>query len=58
MKRELDKKREERNRELVERMRQGDSLSQFNPQLSFFPPRPVIKKDPREIRRVHGEGGA
>jgi hypothetical protein len=47
-------RRKQENAELVARMKAGDDLSAFNPEESWFPVRPKIKKDLREIQRIHG----
>jgi len=49
---DIEKKRKKRNKELVKRMRQGETLSSFDAQLSFFPPRPLIEKDEKEVERL------
>ncbi len=46
--------RQERNSELVRRMRGGDSLTSFDSQSSWFPPRPTIEKDQSAIKRLYG----
>ncbi len=46
--------RQDRNSELVRRMRNGDSLTSFNSQSSWFPPRPTIEKDPNAIHQLYG----
>ncbi len=46
--------RQDRNSELVRRMRNGDTLTSFNSQSSWFPPRPVIEKDPNAIHQLYG----
>lgn len=55
--------RRQHNAELIRRMRNGEALSAFDSKASWFPPRPVIKKDEREMRRLyddsqrpHGDG--
>lgn len=50
---ELDRRRAERNQDLIDRMRAGDPLQRPASE-SFFPPRPIIKKDPREVARALG----
>lgn len=51
----LEDARKNRNKELVERMRAGERLSNFSAQLSWFPPRPQIKKDENLISKLYGE---
>ncbi len=47
--------RKERNSEVVRRMRNGEQLSSFNSQSSWFPPRPVIEKDPSALEKLYGD---
>ncbi len=50
--RELRKKR---NNDILVRMDEGDSLSSFKSYASWFPPRPVLDKDPKAIIRLYGD---
>lgn len=50
---ELDRRRAERNQALLDRMRAGEAC-QDPASMSFFPPRPIIRKDPREVARALG----
>jgi hypothetical protein len=45
--------RRQHNADLLRRMRSGDSLTTFDSKSSWFPPRPVIKKDVNEMARVY-----
>ncbi len=47
--------RKKHNEEIRARYKAGDSLRSFQPILSFFPPRPIIQKDPKELKRIYGE---
>ena len=49
------KKRKEQNEDIVKRMREGDGLSNFSSQGSHFPPRAIIKKDPKEVEKIFGD---
>lgn len=49
------KLRDERNAELLRRMRNGESMTSFSSASSWFPPRPVIEKDAKEVARLYGE---
>jgi len=40
-----DERRKEHNKRVLELVRAGDGLSSFDPMKSWFPPRPIIKKD-------------
>ncbi|MBP6217022.1 MAG: hypothetical protein KA436_00380 [Oligoflexales bacterium] len=44
-----DLKRKQYNSDLIRRMKNGDSLKSFDNSASWFPKRPVIKKDPLAI---------
>jgi len=50
---EREKKRKEKNEEILERMRQGDPLCDFDKMESFYPIRPTIKKDKKAIRKLY-----
>ena len=47
-------KRRKRNKDIVERMKKGDSLSSFTNMGSHFPPRPIIDKDKEAIKKLYG----
>ena len=49
--------RKRHNVELLRRMRSGEALWSFDSTASWFPPRPVIAKDPRAIFRLYGPQG-
>lgn len=44
----------ERNSELVRRMRNGEQLTSFNSQASWYPPRPIIEKNQEAIHKLYG----
>ncbi len=46
--------RKKHNEDLIRRMRRGDDLSAINKDEIFFPVRPKIKKDKKEIARLYG----
>ena len=48
-------RRKKRNDELIKRMKHGDVLHTYDAQASWYPPRPVIKKDKKELTRLYGE---
>ena len=53
--------RKKHNDEVLERMKDGDSLQRYSAQSSWYPPRPVVKKDPVAIAELYGarsEGSA
>lgn len=45
--------RRQHNLDLMRRMRGGESLNAYDSKASWYPPRPVIKKDDKEISRVY-----
>jgi len=45
--------RRQHNLDLMRRMRSGESLNAYDSKASWFPPRPVIKKDEKEVSRVY-----
>ena len=45
--------RELHNRDLLRRMKNGDSLTTFDSYSSWFPPRPVIQKNKKEMARLY-----
>lgn len=47
--------RQDRNSELLRRMRTGEQLTSFNSQSSWFPPRPIIEKDQGAIHKLYGK---
>lgn len=51
------KLRKQHNSELIRRMRNGEPLNAVDSKASWFPPRPIIQKDPREIARVYNTPG-
>lgn len=51
-----DQLRRQRNRDLMAWIKGGPTTSAMvDALMTFFPPRPVIKKDRAEMRRVYGE---
>ncbi len=46
--------RKKHNREIVQRMKSGETLHRYNAQSSWFPPRPIIKKDEEAIKSLYG----
>lgn len=47
--------REKHNQDLINRMKSGENLQRYSSQSSWFPPRPVIKKDLSAIETLYGE---
>ena len=48
------RQRREHNRDLIRRMRNGEPLTSFDSQSSWFPPRPTIEKDNDAIAKLYG----
>jgi hypothetical protein len=46
-------KRNTYNRDLIRRMRNGESLTRFDCRSSWFPPRPTIEKDKEAIEKLY-----
>jgi hypothetical protein len=46
--------RKDHNSELIRRMRNGEPLNSIDSKNSWYPPRPIIKKDEAEMARVYG----
>lgn len=49
---ELAKRRKLKNEDLVSRMREGENLALYSPSDTFFPPRPIIKKDIKALKQL------
>ena len=45
--------REKHNEDILERMKSGESLQRYSAQDSWYPPRPVIKKDRNAISMIY-----
>lgn len=52
---EIARLRREHNQDLIRRMRNGESLTSFDSQASWYPPRPTITKDPKAIAKLYGK---
>ena len=48
-----EQKRKQHNYDLIRRMRNGDALYSFDSQQSWYPPRPIVKKDKSEMSRLY-----
>ena len=49
------KERKKRNAEILEKFMAGESLCLIPSAMTWFPPRPAIKKDKKEIERLYGK---
>lgn len=47
-----EERRRKENADLIERMKRGEQLSLIDQQASWWPPRPIIKKDWEIIRKL------
>lgn len=51
-----EEKRKKRNKELLERMNDPtDPLTSHDATDTFFPPRPLVKKDLGEVKKIFGD---
>ncbi len=48
-----NKLRKDRNLELIRRMKKGENLASFDSEASWFPPRPIIKKDIHIMKKLY-----
>lgn len=46
--------RDNHNAEVLKRFRAGETLSLLPPSVTWFPPRPIIKKDQNLVRALFG----
>lgn len=44
------------NRKILKRMEKGETLNLYSPQSSWFPPRPIIKKDKKAVKELYRLG--
>lgn len=49
----LNDTRSKHNSDLIRRMRNGEQLNAVDSKASWYPPRPVIKKDTNEMARLY-----
>jgi hypothetical protein len=47
--------RKSHNDDLIRRYRNGESLCAVDGKATWFPPRPLIEKDPEAIKRLYGD---
>ena len=47
-------KRRSHNTKVLKKMQKGESLAKMNSMLSWYPPRPVVKKDKYAIHKLYG----
>ena len=49
---DLNRSRQEKNNDIIRRLKKGDSL-QYDATNTWFPPRPVIKKDEKVLKKLY-----
>lgn len=49
-----EEKRKAKNDDLIRRMREGEDLKLYNASDTWFPPRPIIKKDQSLVDKLFG----
>ena len=52
---EIEKKRNKHNKNIVERMKRGEDLVEFDEMESWYPRRPKIKKDKKIIAKLYSD---
>ena len=52
---EIFEDRKKRNKEILKKFFAGESLCLIPASMTWFPPRPIIKKDKKEIERLYGK---
>lgn len=50
---EVEKQRQKHNKNIVERMKRGEDLVEFDEMESWFPPRPMVKKDKKLMAKLY-----
>jgi hypothetical protein len=50
--------RKRHNEQLIRRMKSGEPLWSYDSKASWFPPRPMIEKDPEAIKRLYNNAPA
>jgi len=50
--------RKKANEELLRKMKSGESLKTVSVQATWFPPRPIIKKDGDKIKELYGDNAS
>jgi len=50
-----ERSRQNHNEDLIRRMRDGEPLTSFDSTSSWYPPRPIIKKDPKALQALYGK---
>ncbi len=58
LKKQKEEARKKKNADILRRMRAGESLTSFDSHLSWYPVRPKIEKDQKEIDRLFNDGAA
>jgi hypothetical protein len=50
--------RKKHNEQLIRRMKSGEPLWSYDSKASWFPPRPIIEKDPEAIKRLYQDASS
>ncbi len=52
---DIETRRRHENEDVIRRLKRGESLTRFPITSSWFPPRPIIQKDPKAIAAIYGD---
>lgn len=52
---DIKEKRKNRNKDLIERLKRGESTQLIPTQMTWYPPRPIIKKDNEIVKQLYGD---
>ena len=55
MKGKEDKARNKRNKSIIERLMRGETLATVPQSATWFPPRPIIKKNQEALGKLYGD---
>lgn len=47
--------RNQHNKEILDKLKKGESTQLIPTHMTWFPPRPIIKKDEKHIKELYGE---
>jgi hypothetical protein len=47
--------RKNHNEDVIKRLRRGEPLCRVDAASTWFPPRPILSKDPEAMKRLYGE---
>ena len=49
-----ENQRKSHNKNILRKMKQGEALATINTMMSWYPPRPVLKKNKHALRKLYG----